>query len=167
MKVGILSDSHGKTKRLEAAVRMLLDWDAQTLVHCGDIGPTKCVELLGKVNIPVYLVAGNMDRNVEKLEESASNCGIQFDRKSVQVPVGPGTFLAAAHGHDGAVLNGLIVSGKFSYVAHGHTHRIRDEYYDKVRILNPGALYNPDDPRFPTVALLDTTTDVVQYLKIK
>ena len=48
MKIGIVSDSHGKTSRLRNALQLLADAGAELIVHCGDICSTDCLKLLGK-----------------------------------------------------------------------------------------------------------------------
>ena len=50
------------------------------------------------------------------------------------------------------------------YIFHGHSHQIRDEQLDGVRIINPGALCRAN-PK--TVATLDTETDQLTFHKIK
>ena len=63
-------------------------------------------------------------------------------------------------------LSALIASGQFPWVCHGHTHRTRDERIGKVRVINPGALKSPRDPRHPTVAVLDTEADMLEFIEL-
>ena len=53
------------------------------------------------------------------------------------------------------------MGGQFPYVCHGHTHRLRDDRIGDVRVINPGALNHPRNPRHPTIAVLDTATDTL------
>jgi predicted phosphodiesterase len=44
------------------------------------------------------------------------------------------------HGDSEEVLRGLVASGQYAYVIHGHTHRRRDQTVGRTRVINPGAL---------------------------
>ena len=48
--------------------------------------------------------------------------------------------LAMMHGENEEVLRGLITSGRYDYVFHGHTHRRRDQMVGHTHVINPGAL---------------------------
>ena len=166
MKIGIVSDSHGKSKRLRAALELLARRGAERIVHCGDVGSVECMELLGRAGAKAYAVAGNMDRRPEPLMAAANRCGVTFSLASVEVPIGGGRYLAATHGDPHHLLSELVTGGQFPYVCHGHTHRARDERIGAVRVINPGALRSPKDPRHPTAALLDTDAETVEFLDV-
>lgn len=166
MKIGILSDSHGKAKRLRAAVAALVERGAERIVHCGDVGSPGCIEVLGAAGVEACAVAGNMDRRPGKLAAAAERAGVVFAIDSVEVPLGDGRYLAATHGHREGLLDELVAGGEFAYVCHGHTHRVRDERVGRVRVINPGALRSSRDPGRPTVALLDTASDSLEFLDV-
>jgi predicted phosphodiesterase len=42
----------------------------------------------------------------------------------------------------------------------------RDQRIGKARVINPGALCHPRDPRYPTVAVLDTEADALEYIPL-
>jgi len=163
MKIGIVSDSHGRSARLASALKALIAGGAETIVHCGDVGSVECVELLGSTGAAAYMIPGNMDRHPERLEEAARRCGVNFAWEVITVPIGENKYLAAAHGHDGGVLDKLIAAGQFPYVCHGHTHSRRDTRIGDVRVINPGALHNA---RRYTAALLDTDAATLEYIEI-
>ena len=165
VKIGILSDSHGRTKRLASALKALLDRGAEAVVHCGDICAVECLEALCACGVPAHVVAGNMDRHVARLQTAAARGGANFAWEVIEVDLGDGRRLAATHGSDEAVLEQLVSGGQFAYVCHGHTHRRRDERIGAVRVINPGALYHPRDGK-PTVALLDCRTDQLEFLGV-
>jgi putative phosphoesterase len=154
MRVGILSDTHGKTRRVRLALDLLAARGLDLLVHCGDVGSAAVLELLAAPGVPVHVVPGNMDRR-----------GVVTGDMVVEVDLPEGR-LAVTHGHLPVVLEQLIESGQYAWVCHGHTHRIRDERIGTTRVINPGAVAHPRDPRHPTVALLDTTTDTLELLVI-
>ena len=165
MKVGIVSDTHGKLERLNEALDQLLGRGAEAMVHCGDIGSAECLAALGARWAPAWAVAGNMDRRLPALIAAARKAGVQFGQQVVQLPVGDGRRLAATHGNDPGVLASLIGGGEFAYVCHGHTHRRRDERIGACRVINPGALHRPRDTR-ATAALLETATDTVEFVDV-
>jgi hypothetical protein len=163
MKIGIISDTHGQAGRMKAAMEVLASRGVQAVVHCGDIGSAKCLELLASCGVPAYAVAGNMDRHVEDLELAAQRCGVNFAWEVVEVPIGGRRHLAATHGNDARVLGELVAGGQFPYVCHGHTHARRSERIGTVRVINPGALHHAH-PR--TLALLDTDADTVEHIVV-
>ncbi len=164
MKIGIVSDSHGKARRLRQALAALVQQGARVLVHCGDVGSPECIAALGETGLDAYAVAGNMDRRIDRLTEQARQCGVRFSSECVVVPLGDGQYLAATHGNDPAGLARLLEDPNCPYVCHGHTHRARDERIGDTRVINPGALRHA---RPATVALLDTDTDTVEHIELK
>jgi len=166
MKIGIVSDSHGMTRRLAAALGEFSERNVDAIVHCGDLAGVESLELLGQAGPTVYVVAGNMDRNIAALDNAAELGGVEFSGEVVEVGIGDGDILIATHGNDESLLGELIREGKFRYVCHGHTHRRRDERRDGVRIINPGAISHPRDTHFPSAAVLDTATDTIEWLRI-
>jgi hypothetical protein len=166
MKIGILSDSHGNARRLSAALKTLRDHGAEAVVHCGDVGSDECFQLLAGSGMAAYAVVGNTDRHIDRLRERADELGLHYHAQLIEVPFDDGRYLVATHGDDEDLLGELIVGGQFPYVCHGHTHKIRDENYGKVRVICPGALHHPRSPKHPTTALLDTDSGDVEYLPV-
>lgn len=166
MKIGIVSDSHGNAKRLDTAVELLIGRDVEAIVHCGDIGSARCVEILGGGGVPTYMVPGNMDRHVGGLVSASKKWGVNFSWQVAKVPIGDGKYLVATHGDDERLLNELIVGGQFPYICRGHTHYASDERIGSVRIINPGALRHPRRPRRPTAAILDTAADTLEHINV-
>ena len=163
MIVGIVSDSHGKAKRLRSALATLIEHGAEAVVHCGDVGSADCIAVLGEADLPVYVVAGNMDRRPDKLAAEAGRTGVHFEADVVFVPLSDARHLAATHGNDPAVLARLIDEDGVCYVCHGHTHRRRDDRIGDTRVINPGALRHANPS---SVALLDTDTDTLEYFEL-
>lgn len=164
LKIGIISDTHGRHARLQAALELLTAGGVQVLVHCGDVGDTACVEQMAATGRPVYLVAGNVDRDVESLAAACRAVGARFHSEVIEVLIGKGRYLAVTHGDDHRTLNDLIRGEQFPYVCHGHTHVRRDERIGPVRVINPGALHNVSQP---SVAWLDTDTDELEFLEVR
>ena len=166
MKIGIVSDSHGKTNRLQSALDIFAERSVEAIVHCGDIISARCVALLAAADAETYLVLGNMDRHSDQLIRQAAKCGVNFSWEVIEVPIDAERHLVATHGNDEKILGEIIAKQQFPYVCHGHTHRVRDERIGKVRVINPGALYNNRDPSYPTVAVLDTETNTLETIRL-
>ncbi|MCD4823144.1 MAG: YfcE family phosphodiesterase [Phycisphaerae bacterium] len=165
MRIGILSDSHGRSDRLHRAVELLEADGAEAIVHCGDIISVDDAKYLAGFDGPAYLVAGNMDHRREgKLQAAIADRGLCFATDFIAVPLGDGQHLAATHGHHEMLLDELIHGGQFRYVCHGHSHSRRDERFGPTRVLNPGALNHPRGTKNHTVLLLDTDTDTVREI---
>jgi len=163
MKIGIVSDSHGKASRLKAALDIFAARGVESIVHCGDIGSAECVEVLGAADVATYAIAGNMDHNIDQLANLAEKCGVNFAWEVIEVPIGNDKFLVATHGHDEDILGELVAEQQFPYVCHGHTHRIRDERIGNVRLINPGPLHHA---RRHTVAILETDSDTLEHIEV-
>ena len=167
MKVGIVSDSHGKKLRLACALDILAQHEAEIIVHCGDILSERCVEQLGACGRAAYLVAGNMDRShLREIQKTSAREGVHFAQDFIPVPIGEDQHMAATHGHFESLLEELIHSGRFRYVCYGHTHQLRDEIFHQTRILNPGTLNDLRGAINYTILLLDTETDTVEVITV-
>lgn len=166
MRIGIVSDSHGHTARLQQALELFAAKDVQAIVHCGDISSTDSVRLLSQCPVECHLVAGNMDRHFFNLSKAAQRYPVRFSPETIEVPIGHSQYLVATHGHHEHLLAELIAGEQFPYVCHGHTHRCRDEHVGSVRVINPGSLHHPRGPKHPTVAVLDTDTDALEFLDL-
>jgi len=166
MMIGLLSDSHGDAARLRNGTATLIDLGAEAIVHCGDIVAADHVSILGTCGVPAYLAAGNMDRNTSALAKVAEQYGVQFAADFIEVAIGAGQHLAALHGDNDHLLRDLVEGAQFPYVIHGHTHRAADDTYGSIRVICPGALAHPRKPKYPTVALLNTETDTVEFYKV-
>jgi len=163
MRIGILSDTHGDATQLSRALEIFSHHQVQAIVHCGDVGSIECLRLLAGAAPNVYVVAGNTDRHIEQLADEAGSLGVNFAWETVQMPLDDGKALVATHGHDENLLGELIADRQFRYVCHGHSHKIRDERVNGVRVINPGALHRA---KVHTVALLDTANDVLEHIVV-
>ncbi len=164
MRIGIVSDSHGKANRLRRALAELVARGAEAIVHCGDVGSAECIAALGEADAEAYVVPGNMDRRPQRLHEEAIRQGVHFSMDSILVPLGEGSYLAATHGNNASAVARLLALPSVRYLCHGHTHESRDERAGKTRIINPGALRHAHPA---TVALLDTDTDTLDLIEVR
>jgi putative phosphoesterase len=159
MKIGIVSDSHGKSASLRKAVQHLAASGADAILHCGDICNQNDISILSNPGLPSYLVAGNMDSSAaQRLQWHAHGLGVIFNADYLEITLDDQTLLAATHGHNQNLLTKLINSGKYRYVCHGHTHIPAISTADKTTIICPGSTAHPRGIPHPTAVLLDTGT---------
>ena len=163
MLIGIISDSHGNEQALRQAIRTFARRGVKAIVHCGDVGTTRSLEVLGSAPAAVYLVAGNVDHSIHELETVAMQCNLHFAWEVALVQVDDRMILAATHGDDQQTLGSLIMSQRFPYVCHGHSHHQRDERIGATRVINPGALQRA---RVHTAVILDTDCDELEFLVV-
>ncbi len=164
MKIGIVSDSHGKVSVLRRALALLVERGAEAIVHCGDIGSGECITALSETNLPAYAVAGNMDRHARRLQSQADADNVRFSMDTILIPLGDDKYLAATHGNNPRIMAELIADERFDYLCHGHTHQPRDEKIGSTRVINPGALRHAHPP---SAAILDTETDTVEHFPVR
>jgi predicted phosphodiesterase len=96
--LGILSDSHGRTRRTARAVRLLKGLGADALVHCGDLGNEAVLDEL--VGLPAWFVWGNTDSAGPLLRAYARVLGLPVPET---VPLRlelAGRSIAIFHGHE-------------------------------------------------------------------
>jgi len=157
-RVGLLSDSHGDAEATRCAVRLLMTQRAQTLLHLGDVGTPQVIDELLVEGIESRLVFGNTDMDIRELANYAHELGIIVDHPTGRLTWN-GKNLAFTHGHDPKAMQQAL-QDRVHYLCHGHTHETRDEYRNRTRIINPGALFRA---AHHTVAILDTDSDVLSF----
>ena len=143
IRIGVLSDSHGRRVRTALAVSRLRAAGADRLLHLGDFeDPDLFEELLVASSagdaIPVDVVAGNMD-DPQELAAVAARLGIAFHHPGGEIEI-DGRRLAFTHGDRSREVDRLLAS-KPDYFLHGHTHQAFDGTARGVRTINPGALH--------------------------
>jgi len=163
MRIGIISDSHGNDTALREALQILEERKVRTIIHCGDIGTLRSLEVLGAATATIYYVTGNVDHSLPDIEMRARENNIHFAWEVVLAEIGEQFILAATHGDDQQTLGGLIMSQRFPYVCHGHSHHQRDERIGATRVINPGALQRA---RKHTIAILDTDRDDLEFIEV-
>lgn len=160
MRIGILSDTHDQLSRTSRAVALLGDEGAEVLIHCGDLTTTDIVHECG-----VYLchfVFGNNDFDEAGLRAAMAVAGGVCLETGGEVALG-GKRIAVTHGDVVRDVKRLAAAGP-DYLLFGHTHVPTDHRDGPVRYINPGALYRASEH---TVALLDTATDSVKFLRVR
>jgi putative phosphoesterase len=159
-RVGLLSDSHGRSERTARAVDALLAAGADTIIHAGDIETEEVLDCLAGHD--AHVGWGNCDWDRAGLERYARNLGIAVHGDAGEIEA-DGTRIAFTHGHLPAAMRSAMASGA-RFLVHGHTHERRDEVVDGVRILNPGALHRAHPF---SVALLTPRTGEVASIEVR
>ncbi len=137
MRVLIISDSHGDTKRFDKAI---VAFEPDAIVHLGDI--ERDVEYLQDVypHIPVHAVVGNNDPWVRREAEKV----VELD----------GVKIFMTHGHLYGVWDkGFRIAQRAealgcSVALFGHSHVPVDQIYGNVRAFNPGSISRPREGEY-------------------
>jgi putative phosphoesterase len=161
MRLGILSDSHGESRRVRAAMDVFDQLNVTVIVHCGDVGGEDVLaEMVGR---DCHFVWGNTDEPTNRVFAFLETAGIEPPR---DVPLElrlRGKLIHVFHGHEPEFRRALT-STDADYILHGHTHTCRDERIAGARVINPGALQRA---RRYTVAVLDLDTDLLTFHEIE
>ncbi len=160
MLIGVMSDTHGRLDSTAQAVRLLLARGISQIIHCGDVGTTRVLDLF--VGIPTAFVYGNTDYDTHSLQRYAEALGMSCYGKMGRMTIA-GVVVSFLHGDDSRAMHQLIEAQDCSLLLHGHTHVRRVEDVGKVRIVNPGALHRAN-PR--TVATIDPATREVRFIEV-
>ena len=173
MRIGLLSDSHGRAETVERAAKLLASLRAGPVIHLGDIGGPQVLDALlrglgrvGRARPRVHIVLGNADldadgRDSAGLGRAARRRGIEVHEPLGRLQFGRKT-LVFLHGHVRKVLAEALAAGP-DFLLHGHTHRLRDERVGKTRVINPGALFRA--ARY-TAAVLDLPSGRLRWLAV-
>ena len=166
-RIGLIADSHGLAERTTRAAAQLAEDGAEMLLHLGDICAESVLDALlvappkSQSPLPVYIVFGNMDFEVGRMARYAGLLGIAVHHPIGRLSLGDAD-VAFTHGHDRSLLIDALDDG-VDYLFYGHTHVAADDREGETRMINPGALHRTSAP---SVALLDTDTDVLTRIPI-
>lgn len=162
MKLGILSDTHGRFSTALEAVKLLMQQNVDYLIHCGDVGDTRTLDaLVGPV--PAAFVFGNTDHDRDELRNYAGLIGVNC-LNSYGVLTLDGKRIAITHGDDAMLMSRLRRPGQpIDYLFTGHTHVRHDQRLGPLRWVNPGALHRA---AVKSVATLDLPTDTLAFLTL-
>ena len=129
MRVGVVSDSHGFTGRLNTVLMaMEAEQKIDALIHLGD--GYYDLRDLGADLPPVYQVAGNCDH---------------FRSDTLDIIILSCARILLTHGHNQHVKSGtddllaFAIQENVNAALYGHTHHPRMEWRNGILLLNPGA----------------------------
>lgn len=132
MRILIIADSHGITRRIDKAI---VAFEPDMIIHLGDI--ERDVEYIEDVypHIPLHAVVGNNDPLCRRQGEAV------IDVEGIKI------FMT--HGHlYGVWDNGFRIAKRAeelgcSVALFGHSHIPVDEMYGEVHAFNPGSISRP------------------------
>lgn len=161
MKLGILSDTHGRVDAARLAVEQLTALGATMLIHCGDVGYEGVLDHMVGTNS--LFVFGNCDYDRESLRRYSKIIGVVCRETFAELELS-GKRLAVIHGDDFVLKKRLLAEQQHDYLFQGHTHQREDVTFGRTRLINPGALHRAN-PR--TAALLDLETGELRYIEVE
>jgi hypothetical protein len=160
MKIGVVSDTHGRLAITQKAIHLLRERGAQLILQCGDIDCATTVRLFSI--IPSHFVFGNWDLRPSRLKSAIAEIGGLWHDEIGRLEVA-GKRLAWVHGHIPGQRQRLETSGEFDFLFYGHSHKHEVHRAGRTTVINPGALHRA---KTKTVALVDLTTDECETLVI-
>ncbi|WP_345993113.1 metallophosphoesterase family protein [Sulfurimonas sp. HSL-1716] len=143
MKIGILSDTHKKSKLSQKVINHLIKNGAEFLIHAGDIGEPEILEQLKKSGLKYIAVYGNNDAplvahhnryNLVQEPYYFKLSGVKF--KLMHLP--------------------FYMSPDADIVIFGHTHIFECDFKNNTLFLNPGEACARNKP-LAEWAMLDIT----------
>lgn len=146
MKVGIVSDSHGNTRAIDAMLAHPAAQDVRLWFHAGDVVPdAEYLEMM--TDTEVVRVAGNCDWPDERVRDD-----------EVREVAGHRIFLT--HGHIYGVryttqmLREQAEACGADVAIYGHTH-VAEVSPGKLTVLNPGSVARPRDDAMGSFAVME------------
>lgn len=151
MRIGVVSDTHGDFAAWRRAFEAVLA-DCDMIIHCGDVlyhgpkfapgpghGPKQLAEDLNAISVPLLIVKGNGDSEVDTLVIDAP-----IQSPYVLAQIEEKRFLAT-HGHLQPLddILGLAKKWGVDYLLTGHTHVPSLRVVEGVTHLNPGTTTYP------------------------
>jgi len=158
MRIGVISDSHGRVDCARRAVEMLDSCDVEQVLHCGDIGSLEIIPLFAAW--PTHWVFGNVDDQRDALRRAISQQGHTCHGEFGSLELG-GVRIALLHGDDLVRLRKTAESGDWDLVCYGHTHVARQDRSGKTLLLNPGALYRASPRSLALVELPECAATII------
>jgi hypothetical protein len=159
MRIGILSDTHGRLPTAKAAMELLVAAGCEMFIHCGDVGSRDILDLLAGLNSS--FVFGNTDYDRDALAGYAETISVRCLQTGGTI-LCDGKKLAVTHGDEPDMLQELLAKNP-DYLFTGHTHVAKDIQQGKTRWINPGALQRAP---VKSVAVLDLANDRLEFLKV-
>jgi putative phosphoesterase len=160
MKLGLLSDTHGRGDLVEGVVEFFAEEDVDEIIHAGDVTRVTHIETLFELDVPTHLVYGNCDYNQESFQQASKNSPLVLHGTADLIEAN-GSRLGVTHGHFDRLFDELRDQDP-DYIVHGHTHERRDEGQGGIRYVNPGSV----KPANSSAAVLDTESDELTFRDI-
>lgn len=135
MRIGVVSDTHNNIRSVKRIVELFNEARVDRVIHTGDITQVKIVELLSKLDAPLYGVYGNNDQaEIPGLELCMQKYGYQFMQPPLRLDWAGRRIIVV---HDPRDLE-EIDTNDFDVALHGHTHLQTVQFEGSRLVFNPG-----------------------------
>ncbi len=138
MKIGVLSDTHGRADTVAAALAEFRARGVELLIHCGDIDDAETVASFA--GWPVHFVYGNCDGDRAGIRRAIEAIGATLHDPFGHLDI-EGKAIAWLHGDRPGLMHDIETSGAYDYLFYGHTHVAEQHRTGQTRVINPGALF--------------------------
>jgi uncharacterized protein len=159
MKIGIVSDSHGRHEIVLRALAELRARGVTTVLHCGDIDDPETVLLFR--GFTAHFVLGNCDWDRGGLGAAMAEAGATLHENFGHVEL-VGCKIAFLHGDDKRLMHDVEHSGAYDFLFYGHTHHAEEHRTGPTRVVNPGALHRARPKRFVVLDLPGGAIEAVE-----
>jgi putative phosphoesterase len=161
MKIGVLSDSHGRADAVREALEACRARGVELVIHCGDIDDAETVRAFA--GWTTYFVLGNCDRwdsgGIRRaVAEGGATLHEPFGRLELE-----GRQIAWLHGDQPDLKRDVERSNRYDYLFYGHTHVAEHHQVGKTLVVNPGALFRA---RPKTCLVLDLPDGAKETIEI-
>ncbi len=160
MRVGLFSNTDGRTDGLASAIEVLCRREASLFIHCGDVEGCHVLDTL--VGYDAGFVWGDRDYDRADLLHHAHSLQIRCFGLLGDLTL-DGKRIAVLHGDDKQLLRTLVQEQQHDYLFCGEGLDVRDRRIGKTRLVFPGALHGG---RRRTAALLDIPTGNLEFLAV-
>tara|TARA_B100002019_G_C20881974_1_gene409122 strand:- start:30 stop:518 length:489 start_codon:yes stop_codon:yes gene_type:complete len=135
LKIGLTGDTHNNLKNVAKICDIFNSQNLDFVIHTGDISLPKTLKSFDLLNIPLRGVFGNNDQDEkEDLLKVCKEKGFQFE-EILEIKISDENFLFVVHDPND-IEDRFYKPGNI--IAHGHTHRFRNEILKETYIFNPG-----------------------------
>ncbi len=141
MKIAILSDIHDNKEKLQQALTLIRDAEAEVILCLGDLCSPFIVKELGSgFPGPIHVVFGNNDGDRFRIALQARNFSqIKLHGEFVELTLGEKLF---SLNHFDNIGRALARAKNVDVVCFGHNHQFEvSDPETKPRIINPGEIY--------------------------
>lgn len=135
MLIGVISDTHDRLPRIEAAIALFNERQVAATLHCGDFVAPFSLVPFQKLVSPLYAVFGNNDGEKKGLRAMFEKNGWTLNNRPHALEIAG---IRIAMLHEPEPLARLKEEGEFDLIVFGHTHEKYFEKSGKSMIVNPG-----------------------------
>jgi uncharacterized protein len=135
MRIGVVSDTHNHLPNVARIVELLNQSGVERVVHTGDITQAATLEVLARLEAPLYGVFGNNDRGERQaLEAAAARYSMALSEAPLELHFAERRIVVV---HDPRELE-FAFGPEHQVALHGHTHRRTIERERGRLVFNPG-----------------------------